>query len=130
MDDAQRLTRRGPNIFITILWVLFVGWWLGLAWSAVAWLFTVSIIGLPVGVLMLNRLPQVTTLRPPLERADGGAAAQRPFALRALYFLLIGWWFSALWLSVAWACAALIIGLPLAVWMWNRTPFVATLARY
>ncbi len=130
MDDAQTLTRRGPNFFITLLWVIFVGWWLGLAWSAVAWFLMVSIIGLPLGLWMLYRLPQMTTLRPPLERASGEGATQRPLLLRVLYFILVGWWFSGVWMSVAWAAAAIIIGLPLAVWMWNRTPFVATLARY
>lgn len=130
MDDAQTLIRRGPNVFVTLLWVLFVGWWLGLAWSALAWFLMVTIIGLPLGLWMLYRLPQVTTLRPPLERANGEGAKQRPFILRALYFILVGWWFSGVWMSAAWACAAVVVGLPLAIWMWNHTPFVTTLARY
>jgi uncharacterized membrane protein YccF (DUF307 family) len=54
---------------------------------------------------------------------------QNPFVLRAVYFLLIGWWFSALWLTVAWALSASVIGLPFAFWMFNRIPAVITLAR-
>ena len=49
-------------------------------------------------------------------------AQQRPFVIRALYFLLVGWWASALWLSVAWGLMSVTLGLglPLAFWMFNR----------
>jgi uncharacterized membrane protein YfcA len=39
-----------------------IGWWFSLIWSVVAWLLCVSIIGLPIGAWMFNRLPNVTTL--------------------------------------------------------------------
>jgi uncharacterized membrane protein YccF (DUF307 family) len=54
---------------------------------------------------------------------------QHPFALRALYFALIGWWFSLVWSVLAWALCVSIIGLPLGVWMFNRLPEVTTLMR-
>jgi uncharacterized membrane protein YccF (DUF307 family) len=86
---------------------------------------------------MLNRLPQVATLRP--ERTDlviasDGRVYQRsvgqaPFLLRAVYFLLAGWWLSALWLAAAWALCSSVIGLPFGFWMFNRVPAVITLAR-
>jgi uncharacterized membrane protein YccF (DUF307 family) len=41
---------------------VLIGWWLSLIWSLLGWLFCVTIIGMPLGVLMLNRLPNVTTL--------------------------------------------------------------------
>jgi len=41
---------------------VLIGWWFSLIWSLVGWLLCVTIIGLPLGVLMLNRLPNVTTL--------------------------------------------------------------------
>jgi uncharacterized membrane protein YccF (DUF307 family) len=41
----------------------------------------------------------------------------------------VGWWLSALWLTVAWALSASIIGLPFAFWMFNRVPAIITLAR-
>jgi uncharacterized membrane protein YccF (DUF307 family) len=85
---------------------------------------------------MLNRLPQVSTLQPARQNVvftESGRAylnemRQHNFLLRVLYFVLVGWWFSALWLTVAWALSASIIGIPIAFWMINRTPGVMTLA--
>jgi len=57
------------------------------------------------------------------------ARNQRPFYLRAVYFLLIGWWFSAIWLSLAWLLAITIIGLPAAQWMFLRVNAGLTLQR-
>ena len=78
------------------------------------WLFTVLIITTPIGRYILNRLPQIITLRPSSQavRAKideyGNTVVetvdipQRPFIWRAVYFLMVGWWFSALWLVLAW----------------------------
>jgi uncharacterized membrane protein YccF (DUF307 family) len=116
---------------------LLFGLWFSGIWAALAWLLCVTIIGLPLGLWMLNRMGQIATLAPvrqELVMTPGGYvlardAEQAPFLLRALYFLLIGWWFSALWLALAWALSASIIGLPIAFWMINRVPGVITLAR-
>jgi uncharacterized membrane protein YccF (DUF307 family) len=45
-----------------LLYFVFIGWWFSLLWSLLGWLLCVTIIGMPLGVLMLNRLPNVTTL--------------------------------------------------------------------
>ncbi len=45
------------------VYFVLVGWWLGAVWSAVAWLLCVTVLGLPLGVMMYNRLPAVLTLR-------------------------------------------------------------------
>ncbi|MFP4440236.1 MAG: YccF domain-containing protein [Chloroflexaceae bacterium] len=128
---------RGPNILLRAVYFIVVGIWLSGIWATVAWVLCITIIGLPPGLWMLNRLPQVTTLQP--QRNDlvitaGGTATrqnvpQRSFLVRALYFVLVGWWFSALWLTVAWALCTVIIGLPFGFWMFNRVPAVITLAR-
>lgn len=128
---------RGPNLLIRALYFIFFGLWFSGIWATIAWVLCVTIIGLPLGLWMLNRLPQVTTLQP--QRSDlvvtaTGEAYRRdipqyPFIVRALYFLLIGWWFSALWLALAWALCTVIIGLPLGFWMFNRVPAIITLAR-
>ena len=47
---------------IRLIYFMLIGWWFSLIWSLLAWLLCVSIIGLPFGVLMFNRLPGVTTL--------------------------------------------------------------------
>ena len=55
-----------------------------------------------------------------------------PFLLRTFYFILIGWWLSALWLAAAWLLTGITLGLglPLAFWMFDQTPAITTLARY
>ena len=53
----------GPSLALRAVWFLLVGWWFGAIWSTVAWLLCVSLIGLPFGVMMYNRLPAVMTLR-------------------------------------------------------------------
>jgi uncharacterized membrane protein YccF (DUF307 family) len=56
-----------------------------------------------------------------------GQAAERPFLLRAVYFVLVGWWLSAIWMGAAYVCAVSIVGLPFALWLYNRVPLAMTL---
>jgi len=132
----------GPNLLVRALWFLFIGLWLGALSTVLAWLLNLTIIGLPLGLMILNRLPRIMTLKPtPLRlqvSVQNGVTIiqqtrplQRPLAIRALYFLLIGCWGSALWLLAAWLLvgATLGLGLPLAFWMFDRVPFVTTLSR-
>jgi uncharacterized membrane protein YccF (DUF307 family) len=129
--------RSGPGLLIRALYFVLVGWWLSGIWAVVAWLLSVTIIGLPFGLYMLNRLPQVVTLRPnqsTLVMTESGRVVevpvrQRPFLLRAIYFVLVGWWLSAIWLIIAWALHVSIIGMVIGFWMFNRVPAVITLAR-
>jgi uncharacterized membrane protein YccF (DUF307 family) len=127
----------GASLLVRAIYFILIGWWLSGIWAAIAWLLCVTIIGLPLGLYMLNRLPQVVTLKPsprnlvvtPAGQLVEMNVRQRPFLLRAIYFLLIGWWFSALWLIVAWALHVSIIGMVIGFWMFNRVPAVITLAR-
>ena len=114
---------------IRALWFVFVGLWAGQLWLLVAWLLNLTLIGLPAGMWMLNQLPQVMTLRQErrgLQMPAGRSPA--PFLARALYFVLVGWWLSLLWIELAWLASALIIGLPLGFLMFERAGTVATLA--
>lgn len=54
----------GPNIVIRFFWFIFIGWWLGGLVSGFAWLLFITIIGIPVALWIINRLPTVITLRP------------------------------------------------------------------
>jgi uncharacterized membrane protein YccF (DUF307 family) len=131
------IQERGPNLLLRALYFVFFGLWFSGIWAIIAWVLSVTIIGLPLGLWMLNRLPQVTTLRPQrndLVVSTTGEVFRRdvrqyPFVLRALYFIFIGWWFSALWMSLAWALCSVIIGLPFGFWMFNQVPAVITLQR-
>lgn len=132
----------GPGCLVRGLYFIFIGWWLGLIWTLAAWFFNLTIIGLPIGLVMINRIPQVMTLRPErvqttVEVRDGAPVVrqaplrQPPFLLRAVYFILIGFWFSLIWMLLAWIFTTLTfgIGMPLAFWMFDRTPCVTTMAR-
>lgn len=123
-----------PGCLIQILYFLVIGWWLGGAWVIAAWILMVSIIGLPVGAAMLNNVPQVMALRGKRivqVNANGQTknAPELSILIRAPYFLLIGWWFSAIWLSLGYACAMSVIGLPIGFWMFDLAPAIATLKR-
>lgn len=126
--------QKPPNILLRIVYLVFIGWWLGALVSGIAWLFNVTIIGLPIGLYLINRLPTIITLRPCTQwRVEDGVlkqgAEQRPFLLRAVYFVIIGWWFSGLWLALALLCLVTIIGIPLALLLYERAAAVTTLRR-
>ncbi|MBA2598642.1 MAG: YccF domain-containing protein [Chloroflexota bacterium] len=124
-----------PNLLLRVLWFILIGWWLTGILSAVAWAANATIIGLPVGLWIINRLPFVATMRPPESayRVSGGvlrpATEQHPILLRAIYFLLVGWWFSGLWMIVAFVLLLSVIGMPGAFWMYGRIGAVTTLYR-
>lgn len=123
-----------PGCLIQLLWFAFVGWWFGLLWTSVAWLLTVSIIGMPIGAAMLNNVPLVIALRGRrrVTVSPEGHVRNAPeinIIIRAIYFLLIGWWLSGAWMTVAYALCMTIILLPLGFWMFDLTPMIVSLKR-
>ena len=141
MTETTVELRKNPGCLLQILWFAFIGIWLGQAWMFAAWFFMVTILGISIGVMMLNMLPKVIALREPTEeikvsvREDGSLSKTEVFPkqvniiLRALYFIFIGWWLSALWMEAAFAICATIIGLPVGFWMFDRVPAIVSLKR-
>jgi uncharacterized membrane protein YccF (DUF307 family) len=127
--------RPAPNIILRVIWFILVGWWLGGVLSAVAWALNATIIGMPFGLWLINRLPTFITLRAQEQRFEvvGGdlvpLTQQRSFLVRALYFVFIGWWFSGIWMGLAYLLVLSIVGIPLAFWMYGRVGAVTTLYR-
>jgi uncharacterized membrane protein YccF (DUF307 family) len=103
----------------------------------IAVLNAATIIGMPIAIKMLNRVPEVMALRGETElvlRNVGGRiivteVPQYNILLRALYFVLIGWWLSALWIEFAYALCATIIFLPVGFWMFDLVPAIVSLRR-
>ena len=121
-----------PNLILRVIWFIVVGWWLAGILSVAAWALNATFIGLPLGLWVINRLPFAATLRPLSSQyrlKDGvlrTGVEQHPFVLRAVYFLLIGWWLSGLWMVVAYALLVTIVGMPAAFWMYGRIGAVTT----
>lgn len=134
--------KSGPSLLIRAAWWLLIGWWMSGIVISLAWLALITLIGIPLGVYLINHLPTVLTLRPRTRQWELGQDAegrtivnergrrQVAWPLRAVWFVLVGWWASGLWMAVAWMISLTVVGLPVALVMFNRTPFVASLFRY
>lgn len=124
-----------PPLVLRILYFLVLGWWLGGIVTVIAWLSVLSVILIPLGLWLINRLPTVVTLRPQgqgFHLEDGvliRGKRQRGFLLRAAYLLLIGWWASGLWLGLAYVFLLTLVGIPIAFWMYGRAGAITTLYR-
>lgn len=141
-QDVIVVHQQGPNLLVRAVWWLLIGWWASGIALSVAWFALLTIIGIPLGIWLINRLPSILTLRPRTKTWTLGEDSQgrkvitetgRPqiaWYWRGLWFLLVGFWASAVWMIIAWAIQLTIIGLPLSLIMFNRTPFVASLYRY
>ena len=130
-----------PSLLVRAAWFVFVGWWASGLWLAVAWVCNVSVVGLPIGLKMIEQVPYVVSLKPAttvtIYDSDGGTVTtsqnqrgQYSLILRALYFALIGWWLSLLWMGVAYLCLLCVVTLPVSVYMFSKLPAITTLKRY
>lgn len=128
-----------PNVLIRAIWFVAVGWWLSGLATLLAILLQTTIMGIPAAVYVINRIPQATTLKSSrrVEVAQGEGVVrvgfsdrqQRSWWIRAIYYVLVGWWAVSLWLSVAWMAGLTVILLPLSFWMYGATGKVQTLRR-
>jgi uncharacterized membrane protein YccF (DUF307 family) len=119
------------SLFVRALWFVFVGWWATPLVVNAAWALNATILLLPIGIKLINLVPTVLTLKEPRSRTSPETArGQRSLLVRAVYFVFVGWWFSFIWANVASFLAITIIGLPIALWMLNRLPYVTSLYRF
>ena len=66
-QPVQFVIANGGNLLIRAIWFFLIGWWLGFFWTIAAWLFNLTLIGLPVGLLLTGRMFEEATL---LKAAD------------------------------------------------------------
>ena len=120
-----------PALLTRALWFLVVGWWLTPILVNAAWFLNATIVGIPIGIKLVNLVPTALTLKEPrsLDTSDY-AGSQHSLTVRALYFVLVGWWFSWFWANAAVLVSITIVGLPVGIWMANRLPYVTSLYRY
>jgi uncharacterized membrane protein YccF (DUF307 family) len=141
MTPAILEFKTGPSMLVRIVWYFVIGWWLTGLVMGLAWVAAITIIGLPLAFYLVNRIPTVLTLRPRRERfalvtgADGItrheriATEQSSLLIRLLYFVVIGWWLSGLWMAASYFLMLTIIGIPFGMMMVNRLPYVFSLHR-
>jgi len=119
------------SLAVRAAWFLLVGWWATPLVVNVAWALHATIVLIPLGIKVINLVPTVLTLKQPASVADpDGGRDQHSLAVRAAWFLLVGWWASFLWANAAALLAVTIVGLPLAIPMFNLLPFVTSLYRF
>lgn len=146
---------RGPGCLVQALWFLALGWWLSGIWISIAWLLFIPVVTMPLGLMMINRVPKIATLADPSREfsavTEGTATRiqqterpQHPLWLRAIYFVAVGWWLSGLWLAAAWTVGVIamamivlvitapvgVVIVPVTTWMYNQVPAITTLKRY
>jgi uncharacterized membrane protein YccF (DUF307 family) len=140
VGDTVVIQKENPGCLVQLLWFVFIGWWVGQIWIALSWILILSIIGIPLAIIMLNRLPKVIALREPDKQVsvvmrEGAASVsttsqkQVNILVRAIYFVLIGWWLSAIWMELAYFVCLTLIGLPIGFWMFDRVPALVSLRR-
>jgi uncharacterized membrane protein YccF (DUF307 family) len=54
--------REQRSLLLRVVYFVLVGWWAALIWMTIAYFLCLTILLLPVGLMMLNRLPEVFTL--------------------------------------------------------------------
>lgn len=134
------IQNRQHGLFVRALYFFFIGWWAGLIWLNIGYFFVMSIIGLPVGLMMLNRLPMVMTLKPANQsininivgnttNINISGTQQINFLIRALYFVFVGWWAGLVWSYVAYGLFVLVLTIPVGVIMFNMLPTIITLRK-
>ena len=58
----ERIETEQTSLLIRLAYFIVIGWWLSAFWMAAAWFLCVTIIGMPLGLMMVNRLPFVFSL--------------------------------------------------------------------
>ena len=129
-----------PNLVVRVLWFIAIGWWLSGLAALLAILLQLTILGIPAAIWVINRIPQITTLKSSrklqIATGEGGMAMvghadrqQRRWWVRALYYILVGWWAVSIWMTLAWVATLTLILMPLGFWMYGATGKVQTLRR-
>lgn len=136
MSNSVKVVNR-PGCVLQLIWFIFVGWWAGFLWLIGAWILMATVVGIPLGVGMINQLPKVMALRGPeallVSKSDGSMLVIRPpqvnLFVRILYFILVGWWASLVWVIIAYLLCLTFIGLPVGLWMIEQAPAILSLHR-
>ena len=99
---------------LNIIWFVFGGLWLSLAYALVGLVFFILIVTIPLGVasFRMARYALWPFGRAVIPQADSGTGS---VLLNVVWILLAGWWLALGHVTTAVAQAITIIGIPLAI---------------
>jgi len=110
-----------PSLLLNLLWIVFGGLWMAIAWLFAALIMAISIVGLPwaraaftIAAYTLLPFGQRAVSRAEYTgREDLGTGPLGTFG-NLVWLVLAGWWLALGHLGLALALAITIIGLPFA----------------
>lgn len=130
---------KSHGLIVRIIYFVFVGWWLGLAWALLSWLVYATVILAPLGSAMLSKVPGLISLKAREKKisvetnASGTTVKQEDveqhnLLLRIIYYPF-GLVFSLVAILAAWLLCCLIVTMPLGIWLYGKVPWIASLHR-
>lgn len=130
----------GPGCLTQVVWFVFIGWWLSQLAVLAGYALVITVILMPFGFALLNRVPKLATMRSFDEEInaqykDGvlvverSQKEQRHWFTRLVYFLVIGWWFGLLVLELAWLFTSTLVFAPIGLSLFRFAPKALTLHR-
>ncbi|MFN8465475.1 MAG: YccF domain-containing protein [Caldilineaceae bacterium] len=125
------IVRSQPGCLVQLIYFVFIGWWLGAFAVNLAYLLFVTVLGIPLGVMIVNKLPYLMALRrtEPAVSYAGTQTHQVNFFVRAIWFVFVGWWLTLIWLNIAYLLCVIIVGMPIGFMMFDKAPGLLTLHR-
>ena len=84
----------------------------------------------PIQVAPAEPPPVVAAVDAPASQIVAVQPQGPGFLVRAVWFVLVGWWLTAIVISIAYVLCVLIVTLPFGLAMFNRVGAVMTLLRY
>jgi uncharacterized membrane protein YccF (DUF307 family) len=110
-----------PSLLLNLLWIVFGGLWMAIAWLFAGLIMAISIVGLPwaraaftIAAYTLLPFGQMAVSRAEYTgREDLGTGTLGTLG-NLIWLLLAGWWLALGHLGLALALALTIIGLPFA----------------
>jgi uncharacterized membrane protein YccF (DUF307 family) len=109
------------SLLLNVLWIVFGGLWMALAWLIAAAVMAITIVGLPwsraaftiAGYTLLPFGQKAVSRAEYFGREDVGTGALG-FLGNIIWLVLAGWWLALGHLVTALLCAVTIIGIPFA----------------
>ena len=109
------------SLFLNILWIVFGGLWMALAWAVAAVLMAITIVGLPwtraaFNIASYTLLPfgQKAVSRAEYSGSKDVGTGPLGFLGNVIWLVLAGWWLALGHLVTALLLAITIIGIPFA----------------